>query len=167
MLKRTIKYTDFNDQEQTEIFYFNLTRAELVDMQFSTEEGFGEMLQRIVESTNIQELIAVFKKIVLASYGEKSADGKRFNKLNADGQPLSVEFVQTAAYDALFIELSSNADAFADFVKGIMPAGLTAEAAAVEAKNKSAEVQINEALAANGLPGLSPPTAGMSVGVDL
>ena len=39
MLKKTITYTDYNDNERTEDFYFNFSKAELTEMELSTVGG--------------------------------------------------------------------------------------------------------------------------------
>ena len=121
MLKKTIKYEDYNGVEREEDFYFNLTKAELMEMEMSTTGGLAEMIQSIVKANDAPAIIKVFKDLVLKAYGEKSADGKRFVKIDKDGTPLSLAFSQTEAYSILFMELAMNADAAADFVNGIVP----------------------------------------------
>lgn len=118
MLKKTITYKDFNDVERTEDFYFNLTQAEVTEMEMSTSGGLAEMLQRIVAAKDIPTIIKVFKDIILRSYGIKSADGKRFIKSTT----IAEEFTQTNAYSQLFMELATNADRAAEFINAIMPA---------------------------------------------
>lgn len=117
MLKKTIKYVDYNDEEREEDFYFNLSKAELAEMELSTEGGLTETLNKISTTRNMPKLVQMFKGIILKSYGEKSPDGKRFIK----SEELSTAFSQTEAYTQLFMELASDADAAAAFVKGIMP----------------------------------------------
>lgn len=124
MLKKTIKYTDYNGVERNEDFLFNLTKAELMEMELTTTGGMAEMIQQIVKAQDTPSIIKIFKEIILKAYGEKSADGKRFIKVNEAGLPLSVEFAQTEAYSELFMELSTDADAAANFIKGIIPAGV-------------------------------------------
>lgn len=119
MLKRTITYTDYNDVERTEDFYFNLTKAEIMEMELSTTGGLSEMITRIVNAKDAPAIIKIFKDLILKAYGEKSADGKRFVK----SQEISEAFAQTEAYSILFMELSTNADAAAKFVNAIVPAG--------------------------------------------
>lgn len=114
MLKRDVSYEDFNGQRQTDTFYFNLTKTEMTDWDF---EGFAAMLQRLVEARDTQALIQEIKKIVLASYGVKSDDGKRFIK----SDELRAEFEQTAAYDVLFMELATNDKNLTDFFIGTFP----------------------------------------------
>lgn len=121
MLKKTIKYEDYNGVEREEDFYFNLTKAELMEMEFSTTGGLTEMINTIVQAKDDPAIIKVFKDLVLKAYGEKSADGKQFMKVNDNGTPLYIAFSQTEAYSNLFMELATNADAAADFVNGIIP----------------------------------------------
>ncbi len=124
MLKKTIKYTDYNGVEQNEEFLFNLTKAELMEMELTTEGGLQEMIKRIIQAKDVPTIVKTFKEIILKSYGEKSADGKRFIKVNDAGVPLSRAFSQTEAYSNLFMELASDDKAASDFVTGIMPADI-------------------------------------------
>lgn len=121
MLKKTIKYTDYEGNERTEDFYFNLTKAELTEMELSTEGGLTTYIEKIVATQDSKKIIAIFKELILKSYGEKSLDGRRFIK-NAE---LVDSFAQTEAYSELFMELAMNADAAAAFINGIIPAHAT------------------------------------------
>ena len=120
MLKKTITYTDYDGNEQTEDFYFNLTKAELMEMNFNTEGGMEKTIKRIVDTKDIKQLIEIFKDIILKAYGEKSDDGKRFIKVR-DGHKLCEDFAQTEAYSELFMELASNDELASDFINGIIP----------------------------------------------
>ena len=117
MLKKSIKYTDYNGVERTEDFYFNLSKAELMEMEMSTAGGLAEMITKIVAAQDQPAIIKLFKELILKAYGEKSADGKRFIK----SDELAAAFSQTEAYSELFMELVTNATAAAEFVNGIMP----------------------------------------------
>ena len=117
MYKKTITYTDYNGEERTEDFYFNLTKAELSEMELSTAGGMEGYLKKIIAEKDQKELVAIFKKIILASYGEKSLDGKRFIK----NDELRESFTQTEAYSELFMELVTSSDAAANFLNGIIP----------------------------------------------
>ena len=118
MLKKTFTYTDYNGVERTEDHYFNLSKAELMEMELSTTGGLAEMINKIVAAQDAPAIVKVFKDLVLKAYGQKSADGRRFIK----SKELSDEFAQTEAYSQLFMELATNADAAAQFVNGIVPA---------------------------------------------
>lgn len=124
MLKKTIKYTDYNGIERTEDFHFNLSKAELMEMEMSTAGGLAEMIQKIVAAQDQPAIIKLFKELILKAYGEKSADGKRFMK----SDELSAAFSQTEAYSELFMELSTDSDKAAEFVNGIVPTDLAKEA---------------------------------------
>ena len=126
MLKKTITYTDYNGVERTEDKYFNLSKAEIMEMEMSTAGGFAEMVQGIVKAQDAPAIMKIFKDIILKSYGEKSPDGKRFIK----SKELSDEFSQTEAYSDLFMELCTNAEASAAFINGIIPADVAEKAAA-------------------------------------
>ena len=117
MLKETIKYTDYNGVAREEDFYFNLTKAEIMEMELSTSGGLVEMIEKIVKTQDHPSIVKIFKELVLKAYGEKSPDGKRFIK----SEELSTAFAQTEAYSELFMKLATNADAASKFVNGIIP----------------------------------------------
>lgn len=121
MLKQTITYEDYNGVERTEDFYFNLSEAEILEMEMGTAGGLAEMIDKIVKAQDAPAIIKVFKDLVLKAYGEKSPDGKRFIK----NEELSTAFSQTEAYSQLFMKLATDAEAGAAFVNGIVPAKMS------------------------------------------
>lgn len=121
MIKKTITYTDYNNVNRTEDFYFNLTITELMEMQLNTTGGTAEMIQKAIDAQDNQSIFKIFKDLLLKAYGEKSADGKRFMKVNDDGVPLYIAFAQTEAYSNLFMELVTNGDAASTFINSIIP----------------------------------------------
>lgn len=125
MLKKTITYTDFNDEKQTETFYFNLSKAELAEMELVTEGGYVEHLTKIATEGAGGPIIAEFKNLLAKSYGVRSEDGKRFIKDPA----LYKEFTETGAYSEFFMELVTDADAASALINALIPADLAAEAA--------------------------------------
>lgn len=121
MLKRDITYKDFDGNEVTDTFYFHLSKTELMDLELSYQGGLEATINRIIETKDVKSLINEFKRIILAAYGVKSEDGKRFIKTDE----LREQFTQTAAYDALFFELATDAEVAAEFIKGIVPVDLS------------------------------------------
>lgn len=117
MLTKPITYTDFDGETRTENFYFNMTKAELAELNLTTEGGLQNVLQRIIDAKNIPEVTKWFKKIITMSYGEKSPDGRRFIK----SEELTNEFLQTEAYSELFMQLLGDDKAASDFINGILP----------------------------------------------
>lgn len=136
MLKKTVTYTDYNGVERTEDFYFNLTKAEIMEMEMSTTGGLAETIQKIVKAQDAPAIIKIFKDLVLKAYGEKSADGRRFIK----NKEITESFEQTEAYSQIFMELATNADEAAKFVNAIIPVDLAKE---VNSKNISEIVPKN------------------------
>ena len=116
MLKKTMTYEDYNGVPRTEDFYFNLTPAEVTEMELSVDGGLVEMINRVVAAQDGKQIINVFKDIILRAYGEKSPDGKRFVK----NQEIRDAFAQTNAYSDLFMELATDAKAAAAFVNGVI-----------------------------------------------
>ena len=124
MRKETITYTDYNNVERTEDHFFNLSKAEIMEMELSIDGGLSETINRIINAKDVPALIKLFQKLLLDSYGVKSPDGKRFIK----SEELSTEFAQTEAYSQLFMKLATDADAASAFVNGIIPADLADKA---------------------------------------
>lgn len=117
MLKKTIKYVDYDNNEREEDFYFNLTSAEVTEMELSEKGGLVKTIHKIVAEKDGQRIVEIFKDLILRAYGEKSVDGKRFIK----SKELREAFEQTEAYSQLFMSLAQDAGAAADFVNGIIP----------------------------------------------
>jgi hypothetical protein len=120
MIKKTVTYVDYNGVERTEDFYFNLSKAEVAEMEMSVEGGFSKMLEEIVASKDNVKIVSLFKQMVLKAYGEKSADGRRFMK----SEEISKAFSETEAYSEIFMSLALNESEAAAFVNGIMPANI-------------------------------------------
>ena len=131
MLKKIITYTDYNGVERTEPFYFNLSKAELMEMELGVTGGMTEMLDKIIAAKDAPSLMKTFKEMIMKSYGVKSDDGKRIIK----SEELSIAFTQTEAYSVLFMELITDDKAAADFVNGIIPNEIQTEVAAQTAQN--------------------------------
>ena len=129
MIKKTVTYKDYNDVERTENFYFNLSKAEVLEMEMGTDGGMAETIQRIIDAKDAPAIIRVFKDLVLKAYGVKSDDGRRFMKVKPDGSRYADDFKETEAYSQIFMELATDADAAAKFVNGIVPSDLAQKAA--------------------------------------
>lgn len=124
MIKKTVTFTDYNGVARTEDFYFNLSKAEVMELEMSTTGGLAETIQKIVAAQDSPAIIKIFKDLVLRAYGEKSPDGRRFIK----SEDIATAFSQTEAYSQIFMELATDADAAAKFVNGIIPADMAQKA---------------------------------------
>jgi len=131
MLKREITYEDFNGDNVTEPFYFNLTKSELMELESSYQGGLEAAIKAMINAEDNHGVLKEFQKIILMSYGQKSPDGKRFIK----SDELRDEFLQSAAYDALFMELATTEDAMIAFINGVLPKDMVAEVAKMQEVN--------------------------------
>lgn len=125
MLKKVIKYVDFNGDEQNDECYFNLSKTELTEMEASEKGGFENYISQLIAEKDNKKIFALFKEIVLMSYGQKSADGTKFIKKKiVDGQMVRLrdEFEQSVAFDELMMELIGGGDtAISDFIIKVIP----------------------------------------------
>ena len=124
MLKKKVTYTNFNGEEVTEELYFNLTKAEITEMELTTPGGLSAYIEQITKEEDGAELVKIMKELVLMSYGVKSKDGRVFKKT----EELRKEFSQTQMYSDVFMELATDADAAVKFITGIVPRDLGQEA---------------------------------------
>lgn len=129
MIKKTIEFTDFNGDKQVEDHYFNLTKSELFKMEVTAEgNSLQEYAQKIVEANKGSEIMDLFDKVLAKSYGIRSEDGKRFMK----SEEIYKAFSETAAYDAFFFELVTDADKMTKFFAGVVPTDVQAEASSID-----------------------------------
>lgn len=132
MLAKQISYTDYDGNSRNDVFYFNLTKAELTEMNMLTPGGLKQQIETAIKNEDSATIVKVFKKIILGAYGIKSSDGRRFIK----SEELSTEFSQTEAYNVLFMELASDDNAMEDFIKRVIPKDM---ADVIDSERKSIE----------------------------
>lgn len=123
MLCKTITYTDYNGVSRTENFYFNLSKAELLKMELGVNGKMSSLLEQIVQEKDTAKITAHFESIIQKAYGQKSLDGKRFEK----SPEILESFTQTEAYSNLFVELATNDEAAIEFINGLIPADLVSK----------------------------------------
>lgn len=117
MIAKTVHYTDFNGDAQSDTFYFHLSKAELLEWEMKTPGGYGALLQRISEEKDNAKIYDMFMEILLAGYGRKSDDGKRFIK-----DPVSTaDFKQHAAFSELIIDLMTKEDEAVELFTAMVP----------------------------------------------
>lgn len=154
MLKKTVNYTDFNDEKVTEELYFNLTKSELIEIAMDLPDGVSntiannpenideeQAISKIMETLGNKGILRFIKDLVLKSYGIKSEDGRRFVKIDENGKPLSIEFSQTMAFEAILDEFMTDDIAAANFVNSIIPASVSEKMP--NAKKIAAKVSAN------------------------
>lgn len=129
MIKWPITFTDYEGNEKTREYRFHLSKADLIEMEFSTPGGMQNFIDAIVEHEDVKRLTNLIKDIILNSYGELSEDGTRFVKVK-NGHKLAEDFQQTEAYSELFMQLNTDENKLTEFVNGVIPANLRQEIAA-------------------------------------
>lgn len=117
MHTETITYTDYAGNQRTEDFSFNLTKAEVLEMEMKTSGGMEQYIKRIIDAQDTAQIIEVFKELLLKAYGKISADGRRFEK----SPELTKDFSETEAYSDLFMKLATDDKKAAEFVEEILP----------------------------------------------
>jgi hypothetical protein len=140
MIRKTLSYRDFNDEPHTEDFYFHLSKPELIDLEVSQAGGLSTFLPKMIAAQDMGVVVDLFKKIVRMSLGIRSEDGKKFDKRSQEARAYVNEFMDSPAYEALFDDLTSNDTAAAEFIVGLVPAGLISaeDVAAGKAAGKQA-----------------------------
>lgn len=137
MYKKTITYKDFDNKERVEDLYFNLTKTELIDFALempdnvsdsmaSDSEGTDESkaLTKVMSAFTSKSIFKFLKDLILKSYGVRKDEGRRFAKIDENGKPLSVEFAETMAFEAIMDEFLSDDKAAADFVNAVIPSNI-------------------------------------------
>ena len=117
MYTKEIEYTDFNGVKRKEKFYFNLTKAEILNLELGKTGGLTEYIKKIMEAQDTPQLMALFKTLLLTSYGVKSDDGRRFIK----NEEVRNDFEQTQAFSDLYMLLALNDEEASNFINGIVP----------------------------------------------
>lgn len=122
MYTKELTYTDFDGQQRTEKLQFNLTKAEWLELQFKTMSS--NEVQSMLDRKDVAKLVSFFKELILTSYGEKSADGRRFNK----SPEIREDFERTQAFSDFFVYIASDPEAASDFLVHVVPSDMTQDA---------------------------------------
>lgn len=117
MVKKPITYTDYDGIIRTEDFYFGLNKAELIEMEATTEGGFTNRIETATKAKDMPTIMRIFKEFIRKSIGKKGDDGKTFYK----SEKISDDFEACPAYETLFMELVTDADKARKFLEDIMP----------------------------------------------
>lgn len=115
MFKKTIKYEDFNGEQQEEDFYFHMSKAELIEM--AADGDIQKRLQRIIESKDNRKIFDEFKALLANAVGLRSEDGRTFRK----DDYARAQLMESPAFDELVLELCTDAKAATEFVTNLIP----------------------------------------------
>lgn len=143
MVKKTLTYPDYDGEEVTKDCYFNLSKMEFRELDRKIPGGLQNMIDRIRTEKDTDRMLDLLSVLILASYGEKTDEGK-FVKEDRDGRKLSSYFKVSEAWDVLFLRLLGNEDELTDFLTGIVPKDI-AESARSEMEKEKANLTVLDA----------------------
>lgn len=130
MVRKEVTYTDYNGEQQTDILYFNLNKAELGKLQMRMDGKFLDNLQLLAEKRKVTDLYDFVYNLLLDSYGERTADGKRFLK----NREMREEFENSIAFSEALMDVIADTDKMSEFIRNILPPDMVTKAGAVDAK---------------------------------
>lgn len=128
MLRKEVKYKDFDGNDRKDVLWFHLNEVEITEMDLETSGGLVKYMESIIDTNDVNQLIAIFKDLLIRSYGERSMDGKHFYK----DDKIRNEFVSSAAYPVLYMEMVSDANKAVEFINGIVPSNIREQMAKIE-----------------------------------
>lgn len=128
MLRKEVEYKDFDGNDRKDVLWFHLNEVEITEMDLETSGGLVKYMESIIDTNDVNQLIAIFKDLLIRSYGERSMDGKHFYK----DDKIRNEFVSSAAYPVLYMEMVSDADKAVEFINGIVPSNIREQMAKIE-----------------------------------
>lgn len=128
MLRKEVEYKDFDGNDRKDVLWFHLNEVEITEMDLETSGGLVKYMESIIDTNDVNQLIAIFKDLLIRSYGERSMDGKHFYK----DDKIRNEFVSSAAYPVLYMEMVSDADKAIEFINGIVPSNIREQMAKIE-----------------------------------
>lgn len=142
MLKKSIKFVDYNGVERTENLYFHVSKTSILtasndvygeimktaqDLQdrakllegmeagsINEENPFDPNNQVLAES--IRMVARLLDRLIDLSYGKRSEDGQKFVK----SKEILDEFKSSIAYEAFIEQMLSNQDEMVEFINKLV-----------------------------------------------
>lgn len=116
MLKKEIEYVDWDGKPQKRLFHFNLSVAEMTELEMLHDTGsYREHLQAVMERNNKKEIWNEFKELLTLSVGRR--EGENFIK----SDEISRSFMASGAYDEFLLELLTDTQKAVLFFNEIFP----------------------------------------------
>ena len=135
MFSREFEYTGYDGQPKKDTYWFNLTEAELYEIDLSSIRGFTGEMTKLLKEERTKEIVDAFKSIILGAVGSVSADGRKFIK----NEEIKEDFYRSKAYSQLFVELVSSGEKLAEFLKAAIPEEIRQKMEEEESKTEKAE----------------------------
>lgn len=129
MLRKVIRFKDYDGNERETEAYFNLTKTECIDLdlEYEAEGGLMEHLKNLFANRTADEImkkpaVDFIKLLVERSYGIRPKEDRTlFLKEDENGHPLFRKFKQTPAYDAFVHALLTGEESLDDFANAVLP----------------------------------------------
>lgn len=135
MFSRDFEYTGYDGQPKKDTYWFNLTEAELYEIDLSSIRGFTGEMTKLLKEERTKEIVDAFKSIILGAVGSVSADGRKFIK----NEEIKEDFYRSKAYSQLFVELVSSGEKLAEFLRAAIPEEIRQKMEEKEQENVKAE----------------------------
>lgn len=142
MLKKTIKYVDYNGVERTENLYFHVSKASVLT---ASNDVYGEIMKaanelqdraKLLEGMEVSEIneenafdpnnqviaesirmvARLLDRLVDLSYGKRSEDGLKFVK----SKEVLDEFKSSMVYDAFIEQMLANQEEMIEFINKLV-----------------------------------------------
>ena len=75
MLRKEVEYKEFDGNDIMDVLWFHLNEVEITEMDLETSGCLVKYMESIIDTNDVNQLITIFKDLLIRSYGERSMDG--------------------------------------------------------------------------------------------
>lgn len=116
MFEHSITYKNkFDGSEITDKYWFGIDESEIATLKATHQEDIGAYFRRIINANNSEDLVKFYRELLTLGVGIRV--GNRMDK----SPEVQRDFIQTGAYNALFLELIQRPDQGASFINDMFP----------------------------------------------
>lgn len=130
MLKKEITFTNFNDEEVTKTYWFNLNKLQAMKLV----GGIDSYLQEVVKKKDTEKFIDFVEGVVLDAYGARDDEDPDVFDTSAEAKE---KFKKSPAFSELVYSLLTSEDAFVTFLLDILPKSMREQLQTEMAKQKA------------------------------
>lgn len=133
MLKKEITFTNFNDEEVTKTYWFNLNKLQAMKL-VSANGGLDTYLPEVAKKKDTEKFIAFVEGVVLDAYGARDEADPDVFDTSAEAKE---KFKKSPAFSELVYSLLTSEDAFVTFLLDILPKSMREQLQVEMAKQKA------------------------------
>lgn len=119
MFKHTVEYTDFNGNQRKDDLYFHLSLPEVTRITAEIGKDINEYIKELTDNKDLNELLKFIEMVMLNSYGQKTMDGRTFQKT----PEIRHAFEHSQAYAEIFEQFMTNPDLARKFGEKVADSG--------------------------------------------